>query len=76
MPEITIDVAMKSVSTIRRQIARLRKIADNKNNDPQVRRVAVETYHALQWVIGEAPWAPANLLEGIARLTNQKESDA
>ena len=63
---------MKAVSTIRRQIARLRKVTENKNNHPNVRRVACEVYHALQWVIEDVSWAPATLIEQTANETRNE----
>ena len=42
---------MKAKSTIRRQIGKLKAIAENDRYTERTRQMAYETYHALRWVI-------------------------
>ena len=49
---------MKAESTIRREINRLRSMAENDQYTDASRQIAYEAYHALRWVIEEVSWTP------------------
>lgn len=56
---------MKSESSIRKQINRLRKVVDRCPNGA-IKHEAYEAYHALRWVIEKVDWNPAKLAENRA----------
>lgn len=57
---------MKAESTIRRQIRKLRTIAEDPAIPDQVQGKAYEAYHALRWAITLVAWTPARLLQDEA----------
>jgi hypothetical protein len=54
---------VKAEATIRKQIARLRKLNEDPTTPEHLCREAWEAYHALQWALEDASWTPAGRLE-------------
>ena len=63
---------MKTKSTIRKQIVRLKNLADTDNVPEVIRQESYEAYHALRWVIEDVSWTPATLME--RRVTEAAEA--
>ena len=53
---------MKSESSIRKQIARLKNAAQNNTGAPAL--AAYEAWHALRWVIENVDWTPVKNING------------
>lgn len=49
---------MKAKSTIRREICRLRRMAEDERFTGASRHVAYEAYHALRWAIEDVSFTP------------------
>ena len=54
---------MKAESTIRREIARLRKMSKDAQLPRSTQHEAYEAYHALRWVIENTSWTPSGLID-------------
>jgi uncharacterized protein (UPF0147 family) len=57
---------MKAESTIRKQIARLRHVAEDRQLTDAIRSSAYDDMHALRWVLEDTNWSPAGLIETLA----------
>lgn len=66
---------MKNISTIRRQIARLRRLSEDESIRTDARDMAYEAYHALRWVIEDTSWTPVWLIKQMAAEA-EREVDA
>ncbi len=54
---------MKVASTIRREMAELNKIVDDRTKSQQIRAMAYEVREALRWVLfGRCDWTPSGTL--------------
>jgi len=54
---------MKATSTIRHQIARLKRLAQDPRTPRGTANGAYEAWHALRWAIEDVSWTPAGFLE-------------
>ncbi len=57
---------MKSKSTIKREISRLKAIADDESLPKSIQGEAYEAYHALRWAIGDLRDRPSTLLRNAS----------
>ena len=58
---------MKALSTIQREIRRLRRISEDAKVPPQTRSEAYVAWHTLRWVIENVSWRPSGVILRAAR---------
>lgn len=63
---------MKTQATIRREIARLRKMSEDASLPPHAGIEAYEVYHAPRWVIEDVDWRPSSLIAKAVEVAERK----
>ncbi len=64
---------MKAISTIKREIGRLKRISENERFAQPGRDIAFETYNTLLWVINDVKHVPTKEISRYLRPETRKK---